>query len=341
MNRTERFYKIEELLRQSRAVSFAALQAELEVSRSTLIRDLAYLRTGMHAPIEWNRLTGSYRMAEAGQHFGRPHQLPGLWFSSAEIHALLTMQYLLTNLDIGGVLTPHVAPLMARLTTLLEDGVDDNADQLCRRVRIIGLAQRAVQPAHFQRVGSALMMRKRLMLSYLARGSGQTTEREVSPLRLVHYRGNWYLDAWCHLRNGLRNFALDAIEQAHLLESAASDVPDADLDALFTPSYGLFSGGSVQWAQLLFTPERGRWIASEQWHPEQVGEWQSDGSYLLRIPYADHRELIMDILKHGEHCEVLGPPSLRKQVVEQVKAITQKYFVEPTVSGSSGGPLTL
>ena len=61
MDRTERFYKIEELLRQRKAVSFAALQAELEVSRSTLKRDLEYLRTRMHAPIVWDREAGGYR----------------------------------------------------------------------------------------------------------------------------------------------------------------------------------------------------------------------------------------------------------------------------------------
>ena len=148
MDRTERFYKIEALLRQRKAISFSALLFELEVSRSTLTRDLAYLRTRMHAPIEWDRVTGRYRMAELGPHAGRPHQLPGLWFSSAEIHALLTMQHLLSNLDAGGVLTPHVAPLMVRLDTLLEGGANHDADQLRRRVRIIGLAQRAVQQRH-------------------------------------------------------------------------------------------------------------------------------------------------------------------------------------------------
>ena len=45
MDRTERFYKIKELLRQRHVVSFAVLQAELEVSRSTLKRDMAYLST--------------------------------------------------------------------------------------------------------------------------------------------------------------------------------------------------------------------------------------------------------------------------------------------------------
>jgi predicted DNA-binding transcriptional regulator YafY len=77
---------------------------------------------------------------------------------------------------------------------------------------------------------------------------------------------------------------------------------------------------------LRFTPERARWVASEQWHPQQEGQLQADGSYLLRIPYADHRELIMDILKHGTHCEVLRPVSLRQVVAEEVKGMAEKYF---------------
>ena len=327
MDRTERFYKIEELLRQRKAVTFDALLSELEVSRSTLVRDLAYMRERLHMPIAWDKAAG-YQLADAGNHADRPHQLPGLWFSSAEIHALLTMQQLLLNLDAGGVLTPHIAPLVKRLNTLLEDGADHDAEQVRRRVHIIGLAQRAMQPTHFQRVGTALVRRKRLMLRYQARGSGQATERDVSPLRLVHYRGNWHLDAWCHLRNGLRNFALDAILEAHLLDITAKEVPDAELHALFAPSYGIFSGSHIEWAQLLFTPERARWIATERWHPEQRGEWQADGHYLLQVPYADHRELIMDILKHGEHCEVRGPAILRAQVMEQVRAMAEKYLLK-------------
>ena len=60
MDRTERLYKIEKLLRQQQTVSFAALQAALEVSRATLKRDLDYLRTRLNAPIEWNRAAGGY-----------------------------------------------------------------------------------------------------------------------------------------------------------------------------------------------------------------------------------------------------------------------------------------
>lgn len=326
MDRTERFYKIEKLLRQHKTVSFAVLQAALEVSRATLKRDLDYLRTRLNAPIEWSRAAGGYRFAAPADPAGGAHELPGLWFSSTEIHALLTMQHLLTNLDAGGLLTHHVAPLMGRLNALL-GGADNEAAQVRRRVRIIGLAQRSVQPQHFQRVGTALVQRKRLALTYAARGTGEATAREVSPLRLVHYRDNWYLDAWCHLRQGLRNFAVDAITEARLLDTPAKEVSDAKLDALFGPSYGIFSGGRIRWARLRFSTERARWVASEQWHPQQEGKPQADGSYLLRLPYVDHRELIMDVLKHGTHCEVLGPPSLRQAVAAEVGKMMGKYFV--------------
>lgn len=326
MDRTERLYKIKELLRQHKVASLATLQAAIEVSRSTLKRDLNYLSTRLNNPIAYSRELGGYRIEKADDASGSTHELPGLWFSATEIHALLTMQHLLSGLDAGGLLATHIAPLMDRLNALLGDKENADAAQLRRRVHIVGLAQRGVAQRHFERVATALAQRKRLHISYTARGTGETTTREVSPLRLVHYRDNWYLDAWCHLRNRLRNFALDAIHQVQVLDCPARDVSDAKLDATFGPGYGIFSGGAVRWARLRFTSERARWVAQEQWHPQQQGTAQADGSYLLRIPYTDHRELIMDILKHGAHCEVLGPPTLRQAVAEEVGKMGEKYF---------------
>ena len=314
MDRSERFHKIEALLGGHRAVSFAALQGELEVSRATVRRDLEYLRSRFHIPIEWSRDAGGYRIAQTPGGADDSHPVPNLWFSSPEIHALLTMQHLLGNLDTSGVLAAHIAPLQDRLTALLGNAGENEAAQLRQRVRIIGLAQRAVEPKHFQRVGTALLQRKRLRIVYRARGTGNTTEREVSPLRLMHYRGNWHLDAWCHLRKDLRNFAVDAIQEAALLETPAKEVSDAKLDATIGPSYGIFSGNRVRWARLRFTPERARWVANEEWHPQQRGRWDEQGHWLLDVPYADPRELVKDILQHVPEVEVLGPPGLRQEV---------------------------
>jgi predicted DNA-binding transcriptional regulator YafY len=167
---------------------------------------------------------------------------------------------------------------------------------------------------HFQAVGTALLRRQRLLIRYQGPSSNQTSEREVSPLRLIHYRDNWYLDAWCHLRHALRSFSVDAIHQVQVLGRKAIDVADEELDTTLGAGYGIFAGRDVQWATLRFTPERARWVAAETWHPAQRGRYDDDGSYVLELPYADERELVMDILRHVPQVEVLGPQDLREAV---------------------------
>jgi proteasome accessory factor C len=76
---------------------------------------------------------------------------------------------------------------------------------------------------------------------------------------------------------------------------------------------------------LRFTPERAKWVASERWHPIQEAEFLEDGSYEIRFPFSDERELIMDILKYGADVTVLSPQSLINQVLSQANALIKKY----------------
>jgi len=324
MNRTERLYKIDQMINDRRLVSFKELTEVLEVSRATLKRDLDYMRNRLNAPIVWDREGGGYRFDQPDPQVGGQYELPGLWFSSNEVLALLTMQHLLLNLDSGGLLTPHVQPLMARLNALLGTA-DHSAEEIRKRVLIFGVGKRDLQLAHFERVGSALLRRKRLLIGYSARGTGETSEREISPQRLVHYRENWYLDAWCHLRNALRSFSVDAIGHSEVLEKRAKEVSRLSLDAVLGSGYGIFSGRKLQWARLRFTRERARWVAQEQWHPKQRSHFNDDGSYLLELPYADDRELLMDILKFGADVTVLAPPSLVARVRKEIEKMAANY----------------
>jgi predicted DNA-binding transcriptional regulator YafY len=323
MDRTERFYKIDQLLGEHRVVPFGVFVEKLGVSRATIKRDLEYMRNRLNAPIVWDRERRGYCFAQA-EPGASQYELPGLWFSATEIHALLTMQHLLAGLDRGGLLAPHVEPLQARLTSLLDSG-DGSLAEIRKRIRIIGVASRALGLEHFSVLGSALLRRKRVWMVYYVRARDEVTEREVSPLRLVYYRENWYLDAWCHLRNELRSFAVDAIRRADIVETPAKNVPDKTLDSVLGAGYGIFSGRKVQWAKLRFSPERSRWVKSEKWHPRQRGKMLADGRYVLELPYSDPRELVMDILRYGADAEVLAPAALREQVVSRFRAALTLY----------------
>jgi predicted DNA-binding transcriptional regulator YafY len=159
----------------------------------------------------------------------------------------------------------------------------------------------------FERVASALLQRQRLHLRYLTRGRGQVGERDVSPQRLVHYRNTWYLDAWCHRTEGLRRFALDAIEAAETLDTPAQELPLAQVEAEMDTGYGIYAGGRRQWATLHFDATAARWASREEWHPQQQGRWLDDGGYELRLPYVDATELAMDVLRQGEQVRVVSP----------------------------------
>jgi len=288
MARQERLYKLGQWLRSGRGVAPARALRELEVSASTLNRDLAYLRDRMGMPLHWVAADRAWRMDNPAAATGDQYELPGLWFSAEEIHALLTMQHLLAHLDAGGLLGAHIGPLMKRLGSILGTGMPAPAD-VARRIRVQTVGARRLHLPHFQAVGSALLQRRRLHIHYQGRGSNSASERDVSPQRLMHYRDNWYLDAWCHSRLALRSFSADAITRVQVLDGRAVDVLDSELDATLGAGYGIFSGRPTQWAHLRFNAERARWVAAESWHPLQRGRRDAEGRWLLSIPYTELR----------------------------------------------------
>ena len=321
MDRLERFYKIDQLLKERKVVSFALFKEKLGMSRASVKRDLEYMRSRFNAPIEYDRQSNGYR-------FGRPrsgprYELPGLWFNAAEVQALLTTLQLLTNLQ-PGLLDGQVKPVLERLRSILGTG-DHSWEEVVKRMRIFLPERRAGKAEYFSVVAAALLKRQRVAIRHYNRKQDVETEREVSPQRLVHYRDNWYLDAYCHLRNDLRSFAVDAIRDAVLTDAPAKEVRAAELDEYLGSGYGIFAGRDVEWATLRFTPEAARWVTAQNWHPKQRARVEKDGTYVLEIPYAHERELVMEILKYGADVEVVAPESLRERVAGDHKRAAGRY----------------
>lgn len=319
MDRTERFYKIQQLLSDRQMVTTEQFLKELEISRATFRRDLEYMRDRLGAPIEWDADLGGYVLKSiAGK---ESTALPGLWLNEIEIHALLSVIELLKSIEPEGLIGTQINPIRERLERLLEKG-DYSAKEVSRRIRVASLAKRVTSTKFFQLVAHALLSRKRLQIKHYGRQDGRVTEREVSPQRLVYYKDNWYLDAFCHNKDDLRTFALDALEAVQALDRPAVSVEEADLKAELESGYGIFAGANHEIAKLKFSPFRARWVSKEVWHPNQKGEAQVDGSYILSIPYSDERELLLDILRQGAEVEVLSPKALREKVkTEHAKAI--------------------
>ncbi len=292
----------------------------LECSQATLYRLIAELRDYLGAPLEQDSENRGFFYDRSYQ---QPFELPGIWISPAELQALLTARQVLGNVQ-PGLLEGELQALQGRISSLLQQkGVDAQESQ--SRIHIQSVAGRAVPEHLFQDVMGALIGRHQLHISYHGRRKDDVSERDISPQRLTQYRNSWYLDAWCHKAEGLRSFSLERISGQALLDKKAKEVTAKVLKGHFDSSYGIFSGPAVHRAVLKFTPEMSRWIADEQWHPDQQGSFDEDGAWTLELPFSSARELVMDIMRYGPEVEVISPDSLRQAVAEAAAKTVEIY----------------
>jgi proteasome accessory factor C len=321
MSKVERLYHLHNILNQRRTpILRQDLMDRLECSQATLYRLVGELRDFLGAPIEQDPDSRGFYYDRS---YDQPFELPGIWISPGELQALLTARQVLGNVQ-PGLLEGELESLQGRITSLLQKkGVEPETGD--SRIHIQHVAGRAVPARMFQDVLAALFQRQRLKIRYHGRRRDEESERVVSPQRLTQYRNSWYLDAWCHKAKGLRSFALERIREQTLLAEPAREVSQDELSGHFDQSYGIFSGPAENLAELRFTPEMARWIAEENWHPDQQGSFDADGSWLLKLPFSNSRELVMDILRHGANVEVMAPDFLREAVAEAARQTAKLY----------------
>ena len=321
MSKVERLYHLHNILSQRRTpISRQDLMERLECSQATLYRLVAELRDFLGAPLETDEDNRGFYYDRS---YDQPFELPGIWISPAELQALLTARQVLGNVQ-PGLLEGELQSLQGRISSLLQQkGVDEEEGQ--SRIHIQAVAGRAVPEHLFQDVMGALLGRHRLHIKYHGRRKDDISERDISPQRLTQYRNSWYLDAWCHKADGLRSFSLERIADQALLEEPVKEVSDKVMAGHYDSAYGIFSGPAEHTAILRFTPEMSRWVAEEQWHPDQKGSYNAEGAWVLQLPFSSARELVMDILRYGPEVQVESPDFLRDAVLESARQTALLY----------------
>ena len=169
------------------------------VSSRTIERDLSALQqNGVPIWAEPGR-TGGYCLDTT-------HTLPPLGFTVDE--ALTVM------VALGGLATSpfrdSATSALRKIVAVTDDRRLRETADLAARIHLLGDEKPTGAP---RGLGAALRTGQVLRISYTDRDGG-ATERDVEPMGFVGKGDNWYLIAWCRLRDGLRAFRGDRIVQA-------------------------------------------------------------------------------------------------------------------------------
>lgn len=317
MDKLDRFQSLHRIFTSRRKpVALSVLAAQMECSEKTVKRTMEDMKLYFNAPIEFFREGKGWQYSRDIR-----FELPGLWLTGAELQSLTLLLHVLEGFG-NGLLNEELSVVEAEIHHLLKArGISPVT--FSERIKVLPLGKRQVTDKVFTLAGEALLKSKRLHIAY-SDYQGKKTQRNISPQTLVHYRDNWYLDAWCHLRRELRVFSLARITTAALLTEAAQAVSKEDKQKHFADSYGIFSGKGRHVARLRFLPQIAREIALQQWHPQQQGAWEGD-DYLLSFPYSDDRELICDIQRHLPYVIVEAPAELKKRVQNRIHAALELF----------------
>lgn len=316
MDRIDRIQQLNRIFKASRKpVSFRKLSEELDgCSRSTIERDIEYLRNSLNAPLTKNKEGWLYDRQQRSS-----FELPGIWLTPDELQSLVLIINLLGKLS-GGFIADELKLVRDEIDKLLKErGIQP--EQVSQFFKVLPIGARQIPTNIFSAFGSALINKKCMYIQYIDY-QGKRSSRTVSPQNLVYYRDNWYIDAWCHKRKGLRTFSLARINDWQFTATKPVLVDEGEIASHFEHGYGLFSGEATKTAVLLFLPPIANDVATQQWHPQQTAHWV-ENCYQLSFPYSDDRELIRDILRHLPNVQVLSPPELKSKVKERLTAALQ------------------
>ena len=314
MNKTDRLLAIVlELQRKGRRRA-EDLAEVFETSKRTIYRDiLALCEAGV--PI----------LSVPGQGYSlmKGYFLPPLSFTTEEATMLLLgSDFMARNFDAQYRAAAESAG--RKIEGVLPETLRDDVQYMRGNIRFIGGNTDPYSKEHekLQQLRRALLDRNTIRFCYHTRHRRDEREsaqtREADPYSLAYFLGAWHLVAYCHLRQDVRNFRLDRIEDLDLLPRT------------FTRLANIQSCQSEQdqprniMVRVLFDREIARWVREGRSFYVTSEEETKDG-LLVTLTVRHPNEILQWLLSWGSRVKVLEPDSLRERLAKEVRAMLQNY----------------
>ena len=152
------------------------------------------------------------------------------------------------------------------------------------------------------------------------------TSRVIEPQKIHQQSGEWFLIAYCQLRQALRTFHLGRIRQYRLRDGDfCPRRPVAEIEATIRDGLQMMTEGEQIRVVVLFDSYQARWIKERQFHETQTLTEHPDGSVVLTLQVRGLPAVKRFVMQFGEHAEVLEPAELRESLAESARKIVATY----------------
>lgn len=313
-----RMLKIHDELRRGTLVNCTTLVDALEVSRKTVVRDIAFMRDRLELPIEFAAEIQAYR-------YTRPvNAFPTVHVTEGELLALLVAQRALEQYR-GTPFHRQLQVAFEKLARGLRDKISFSPADELRAVSFKNIGLGKTDLAVFNALSSAVLRQEEVAFSYRKPGAPKKSERRVRPYHLANRENLWYLIGYDLERQALRTFALPRIAQVVVTGQSFTRPADFSPEKFFASALGVLGGAGDYRVVVRFDAAVAERIREREWHESQEMRELPRGALELRLRLGALTEVEQWVLSWGANAEVVAPAELRASIRRTAAALAARY----------------
>lgn len=306
MNKTDRLLAIVLELQGRKLCRAEELAEQFEVSIRTIYRDMQSLQeAGVPILSTPNR---GYELVDG-------YFLPPVAFNGDEATMLLMgASFMAENFDTKY----RQAAIQAgkKIEAILHPKLSEEVDYLRENIRFITHSTHPENQVYeyLLLLRRAIVEQKSVAMTYY-KPSSKGLEREVDPHCLYYSRGIWMLSAYCHLREGIRIFRLDRMEELEVLNQQFF----RRADHLIREAEMGEQGRHLQVRLQLNNQYLSQLYAQLSLFIEVVQKGTFSSIITLRV--RDYHDLLSPLLLWGKEVKILYPSELQTLILEKINKL--------------------
>ncbi|HEX2853938.1 MAG TPA: WYL domain-containing protein [Opitutaceae bacterium] len=314
----ERMLRIHDELRRGALVNCTKLTKALEVSRKTVVRDIAFMRDRLDLPIEFDAQIQAYRYTHPVNAFPTVHVTEG------ELLALLVAQRALQQYR-GTPFHRQLEIAFEKLAGGLRDRISFSPADELRAVSFKNIGLGKTDLTVFNALSGAVLRQEELTFAYRKPGDAKKSERRVRPYHLANRENSWYLIGFDLERQALRTFALPRIGSVVVSKETFTRPLDFSPEKFFANALGVLGGEGDYQVVIRFTSAVAERVREREWHESQEMRELADGGLELKLRLGALMEVEQWVLGWGAAADVMAPPELRDNMRRTAAALGKIY----------------
>jgi proteasome accessory factor B len=325
----ERMLRIHEELRCGTLTNCTKLVKLLEVSRKTVVRDIAFMRDRLDLPIEFDAQIQAYRYTHPVNAFPTVHVTEG------ELLALLVAQRALQQYR-GTPFHRQLEIAFEKLAGGLRDRISFSPADELRAVSFKNIGLGKTDLAVFNALSGAVLRQEVVTFDYRKPGELRESSRRIRPYHLANRENSWYLVGFDLAREALRTFALPRIARVAVTKEKFTRPADFSPEKFFASALGVLGGVGDYRVVIRFSPSVAERVREREWHESQEMHELPDGVLELRLRLGALMEVEQWVLGWGAAAEVVAPVELRTQLRATTAALAALYQNSVKTTGPAG-----